>query len=197
MSIYTLALFAHLVGVLTLFIGMALQWLITMRLRRARTVAQVREWSSLVGGVGRLGPISGVRVIGAGIYMMVTTWSLTTPWIMVSLAAMALMMAFGMVISSRQLRAIRRAATIAKSPTDTISPELQRQTHNPVLWVSTQLAASTALGIVFMMTTKPNLGGSIWTLVAALILGAIVGIASAKPRPTATVIEARANQANS
>jgi uncharacterized membrane protein len=197
MSLYTLALFAHLIGVLTLFIGTALQWLITLRLRRAQTVTQVREWSSLVGGVGRLGPVSGVLVIGAGIYMMVTTWSLTTPWIMVSLGAMALMMVFGMVISARQLRAIRRAATTSEAPTDSISPELRRQTHNPVLWVSTQLAASTALGIVFMMTIKPNLGGSIWTLVAALALGTIVGIASAKPHPTTTVIEAHANQARS
>ena len=49
MSVYTLALFAHLLGVLSLFIGMGLQWTITLRLRRARTVAQVREWSSLIG----------------------------------------------------------------------------------------------------------------------------------------------------
>lgn len=213
MRLYTFALFAHLIGVLTLFIGMALQWLITVRLRRARTVAQVREWSSLVGGVGRLSPVSGVLVVGAGIYMMATTWSLATPWIMVSLGAMALMMVFSMVISARQLRAIRRAAAASEAPADSVSPELRRRTQNPALWVSTQMAASTALGIVFMMTTKPDWAGSLLTMIVALALGAIAGVASAKPRqssdaaatgdgdtkpqPVATTSETRAYQAHS
>lgn len=46
MSFYSLALFAHIVGVLGLFIGIGLQWTSILRLRRALFVAQVREWAS-------------------------------------------------------------------------------------------------------------------------------------------------------
>lgn len=196
MSLYPYAVFAHLLGVLSLFIGMGLQWTTTFRLRRAQTVGQVREWAGLVRGTGQLAPVSGVLILGAGIYMMVVAWSLTTPWIMVSLAAMALMMVFGMVITSRQLRAIQRSAMGAGTPTDSISPELQRQTHNPVLWVSTQLAASTALGIVFMMTTKPDLAGSLLTIAAALTVGALVGVATAKARSRSQRVSATERDAD-
>jgi hypothetical protein len=43
MSWYTVALFAHIVGVLILFITLATQWLITLRLRDAGSMDQVRE----------------------------------------------------------------------------------------------------------------------------------------------------------
>lgn len=51
MSWYTVALFAHIVGVLTLFITMGLQWLSTLRLRQAESISQARMWSALATGV--------------------------------------------------------------------------------------------------------------------------------------------------
>jgi hypothetical protein len=73
MSWYTVALFAHIVGVLTLFITMAVQWLVTLRLRRAESTAQAREWGGLVKSIGRLTPVTGVLILGAGIYMTATS----------------------------------------------------------------------------------------------------------------------------
>lgn len=180
MSLYTLALFAHLLGVLGLFIGMGLQWTITRRLRRARTIAQTREWSSLIEGVGKLGPASGALLLVAGIYMTVTAWSMTTPWIVVSLAAMLFMMALGMGVTTRRLMAVQRAAATAEASAEAIPPGLQRQIDDPLLWLSTQLAGSTALGVVFLMTTKPGLGGSLLVVGVALVLGALVGVVSVK-----------------
>ena len=183
MSLYTFLLFAHILGVLGLFIGMGLQWVSILRLRRARTVGQAREWSSLARGAGRLGPISGALVIGAGIAMMVMRWELSTPWITVSLFAIAAMMAAGMGVAARRTKAIGRAlAQDSSGADDLLTPEVNGLTHNPALWVATQLAASLALGVVFMMTVKPDLGGSLLTLAVTLALGVAVGAAMAKPR---------------
>lgn len=187
MSLYTLALFAHILGVLSLFIGMGLQWTVTLLLRRSQTLSQVRLWSSLVRGTGRLAPVSGVLILAAGIYMMALSWSLSAPWIMVSLAAMVIMMALGMGVTARRLKGIQRAAA-AEASADAITPDLYRQVHHPALWISTQMAASTALGIVFMMTNKPGLGGSLLTLAVALALGALVGTASARPRQSSHAV---------
>src|SRR5260370_39743301 len=92
MSWYTLALFAHIVGVLTLFITMAMQWLITLRLRRAGSIAQARERSRLVKGINRLAPVTGVRTLGAGVYMTASPRSILPTGVAVSLAAMVVMM---------------------------------------------------------------------------------------------------------
>ncbi|HLZ23815.1 MAG TPA: hypothetical protein VKQ30_17015 [Ktedonobacterales bacterium] len=184
MRLYTFALFAHILGVLSLFIGMGLQWTITLRLRQARSIVQVREWSSLIGGVAKLGPVSGALILVMGIYMTLTSWGMGTPWIVVSLAAMLFMLALGMGVITRRLNAIQRAAAIVETPTGAIPPELHQQIHNPLLWISTQLASGTALGVVFLMTTKPGLGGSLLVMGVALILGGITGGLSAQPSRT-------------
>lgn len=185
MSLYTLALFAHLLGVLGLFIAMGLQWTMTLQIRRARTIAQVREWGSLAKGLRWLNPVTGVLIIGAGIYMFVTAWSMNTPWIVVSLAAMLLMMVFGMGIAGRRMKPIQQAARAAAPSAETIPAELQRRIHDPLLWIGTQLAASTALGIVLMMTVKPDLGVSLLVVGVAIALGLVAALltqGSAQPQ---------------
>ncbi|HEX6800605.1 MAG TPA: hypothetical protein VF116_23030 [Ktedonobacterales bacterium] len=182
MTLYSLTLFAHIVGVLGLFVGMGLQWAATLRLRRARSMGQVREWSGLVAGAGRLGLVSGVVLLAAGIYMMVVAWGLT-PWLVVSFAAMLVMLALGMGVTTRRLRGIQRTAatTGAGTGTGAIPATVQQQLHDPVVWIAAQMAGSSALGVVFLMTTKPDLAGSLLAAATALVLGAVVGIVSTRP----------------
>jgi hypothetical protein len=189
MNWYTLALFAHIVGVLTLFISLALQWLITLRLRRASSVAQAREWSGLAKGVNRLAPVSGVLILGAGIYMTASAWSMVTTWIDVSLAAMGIMLILGMGVVGRRLKAIQRAAAEAvEATTNTIPAALRARMDDPTLWVSMQMAVAVALGIVFMMTNKPSLTVSIVAVIVSLALGALVGALTLRPRRVARAI---------
>ena len=51
--------------------------------------------------------------------------------------------------------------------------------NHPVLWISIQTRVAIALGIVFLKTAKPDLGGSLLTIGVAIILG----LASALPMP--------------
>ena len=180
MSFYTLALFAHIVGVLGLFIGIGLQWTSVLRLRRAQFVAQVREWASLTSVLGILMPAASLLILVAGSYMTVTTWGWRTPWIDVSLAALILLLAPAGAMNSHRLKAIQMAAG-ASAPTGTIPAELQRQITNPLLWTMVQTSGMILLGVVFLMTTKPDLVGSLITLAAALALG--VGSARVFRRP--------------
>lgn len=185
MSLYTLALFAHILGVLGLFIGMGLQWTITLRLRRARSIIQVREWSSLTGSVAKLSPASGVLLLTAGIYMMAVAWGMTA-WIVVSLAAMLFMMALGMGVTTRRLKAVHRAAALAEAHDKAIPSEVWLLIHSPLLWISAQLTGAVALGVVFLMTTKPSLGGSLLVLALALVFGGIAGAISVSLKPRRT-----------
>ncbi len=186
MSFYPLALFAHLVGVLGLFITIGVQWTCTLSLRRAQTVTQVREWTSLVRGLSKLGPASGLLLLVAGMYMTATAWNMNTPWIIVSCFTLLFLMALGLGVTLRQLRAIRRAAATVEAAVGSIPPAVQRQIDAPLLWTSAQVMGSTALGVVLLMTTKPDLAASLLVLAAALILGVV----SAQPwrRPRAALL---------
>src|SRR6266496_1647623 len=180
MSFYTLALFAHIIGVLGLFIGIGLQWTSFLRFRRAQFVAQVREWASLTSVLGVLMPAASLLILVAGSYMTVTTWGWRTPWIDVSLAALILVLAPMGAMNTHRLKAIQTTAE-ASAPTGTIPAELQRQITNPVLWTMVQTSGMTLVGVVFLMTIKPALVGSLITLAVALVLG--VGSARILARP--------------
>jgi hypothetical protein len=173
MRFYSLALFAHLVGVLGLFITIGVQWICTLHLRRAQTVAQVREWTSLVGGLFKLGPASGLLLLVAGMYMTATAWNMNTPWITVSFFTLLFLIALGLGVTLRQLRAIRREASTAEAAAASIPPAMQRLIDAPLLWTVVQVMGSTALGVVLLMTLKPDLAGSLLVLAAALILGVV------------------------
>jgi hypothetical protein len=57
--------------------------------------------------------------------------------------------------------------------------------------VATQLAAAVALGIVFLMTTRPaDLVPSIAVVLVSLALGALVGALSLRPRQAAALAAA-------
>jgi hypothetical protein len=52
-----------------------------------------------------------------------------------------------------------------------------QQLRDPLLWASIQIRVAIALGIVFLMTVKPGLGGALLTIGVAIVLG----LASALP----------------
>jgi hypothetical protein len=114
--------------------------------------------------------------------MTVTAWSLTAPWVVVSLLAMLAMVGIGMGVTARQLRAIGRAIHASEADGVAISLEVARLVQEPALWVSSQLTAGIAVGIVFLMTNKPGLVPSLIAMVVASGLGLVVGIMTARNR---------------
>jgi hypothetical protein len=43
--------------------------------------------------------------------------------------------------------------------------------NQPLLWISVQTRAAIALGIVFLKIAKPDVGGSLFTIGVAIVLG--------------------------
>ena len=181
MSNYTLALFAHILGVLGVFVGIALDWATILRLRRARTVALVREVTSLVGFQTRLTQLSSLLLLVAGTYLTVTAWEWRTPWIVVSLAALIVIGALSGGVNGGRLKAIRKAAE-AEASSAPIPPALQRRMADPVLLISVQTAVMVGLGAVFLMTIKPDWPGSLITLAVAVGLGVLSAQPWRRPR---------------
>jgi hypothetical protein len=173
MTFYSLALFAHIVGVLGLFIAIGLMWINILRLQQAQTISQVRERISLASIQEGLLPAASVLILLAGIYMTVNTWGWKTPWIDVSLAALVVVGALGGSVINRRLKAIRIASSTAEDPAALIPAELKRQITDTVLWTAVQTNGFIGLGVVFLMTTKPDLVGSLITLAVSLVLGVV------------------------
>ena len=167
MTNYSIALFLHIVGALGFFVALGLEWVTLRHLRRARTVEQVREWIRLPAEMGWVGMVAMVILLAAGVYMMITVWG-GKAWIIISLGSLVPMSILGMVVSQRRMVAIERSVTIEHG---TVSPTLHQLLWDPLLWLSMQTRVAIAVGIVFIMTVKPSLSGSLLTIGVAIILG--------------------------
>lgn len=172
MSAYSIALFLHIVGALGFFAALGVEWMTMTQVRKAATAEQIQTWLNAAGNFRRIGMISMLTLLIAGIYMMVTVWG-GIPWLLVSFVAIALMMVVMGRNSSPRFKAIGQTAAAEKGA---VSLKLQELIQHPMLWIGMQSRIIIALGIVFLMTVKPDLVVSLLVVGITLVLSVVLAL---------------------
>lgn len=175
MNLYPIALFLHVCGDVGIFIGLGVQLLSLVALRRAQSVEQVRALAWLIPISDLLGVTGALLTIATGFYMGLTPWGLWTSWIAIALTSLILVLPpiIGGVIEPRT----RAIVKIAKEAPDGLLPEaLANRIHDPVLGIALQTMGALLFGLVFLMTIKPQLAQAITVMVVAVVLGLTSGV---------------------
>ena len=168
MSAYSIALFLHLVGVLALFAGIGIEQIALRQLRNARSVAQVREWLTLMRSRRRIDGPAALTILLSGGYMAMGGAG-HHAWVVAGLVGMVVMAVLGAGVGRPRFVAIGRALPGTDGP---ISATLRERLLDPVLRISAATRLALGLGVVFDMVVKPAAAGAIIVLVAALVIGA-------------------------
>jgi hypothetical protein len=172
MNGYAVILFFHIVGALGFFVALGLEWTTIRQLRRVATVEQLREWLRLSNGASRVGMVSMLVLLGTGFHMMAKVWG-GVAWILVALGTIVLLAVLTVALSRRRMAAIGKEIASEKGP---LSPALQQLLHHPMLWIAIQTRVGIALGIIYLMTVKPDLIGALLTVGVATLLGLAAAI---------------------
>lgn len=170
MTLYSLVLFAHIVAVLVLFTALSFEALTLSHVRRASTLAETRRWIdpiprfpvTIVGSV--------LVVFSSGAYMAMRMEAGALAWPRVAVMAMLLILPLG-AVTARRMRAIHHicaSGTVSQS-------ELVGRLQDPFLTISLGIRISVVLGIVLLMTAKPEL----WEALAIVGASALIGLATA------------------
>jgi hypothetical protein len=193
MNIYNIVLFLHVSGAIGYFTSMG-TWLFGLAaLRQAQRVEQVRALAHLTWWLGPLFAISVLLILATGLYMAITAWGLLTGWIAVALVSLILIAPLGTAIIEPRRRAIDRLAQGA--PDGPLSQSLEQRIHDPVLLTALQTVTILLLGIVFLMTNKPSLIGSLIVMAVALVLGLASGLLVRRaPRSRGQEVAARTDR---
>jgi len=179
MSGYAILLFLHVSGAILIFTGIATLIFGVAAMRLASNVDQVRAIARpmLVGrkiGLEHISVIDVFTIVGivltaaTGLYMA-TNWGFGRGWVEVAIASFALMAPVGPLVINPRLQAIGRAAD-ATTP-GPLDGSLRARTHDPLLAAALLSLTAWLLGIVFLMTTKPELATAVVAMVVALGLG--------------------------
>ena len=175
MSIYHLALFIHVISDITLFIGIGAQLLLRVALRRASDMNQVSMIMGLIPVTDWMGVGGSLLTIASGFYMALTDWGLQTSWIVVAFASILLIIgpSIGGIIEPRTRTLVKLAKEMQNGP---VPPLLRTRIQDPILGIALHVNLAVVIGIVFLMTTKPSLTGSIIAMIVALSLGVASGL---------------------
>lgn len=166
MTLYSFALFLHIVGSLLLIAAFTVEGVGLFHLRRAGTADQVAQWEGVLGLARVFGPASVVAILLPGLYMMFASWG-WVPWIAVGLIAWACIAVMGAV------NGIRLAMIVRRSAADPAGIGRLREPSFVVSWF-TRLAL--AVSIVFLMTNKPSLTWSLLCIAVAAVIGVAAGV---------------------
>jgi hypothetical protein len=173
MSSHEVAMFVHLLGVITLFGGIGLQQRGGTRLRQATTVGEVRQWLGLVRPTGRMLPAAVVILLASGLYLTAEAWTLATPWIATATVTVLAMAAVGAGMLGRRFRAVGIAsADTTEGPVPLQVAGLLRAAG---VWAALSGMNGAALGVLWLMTNKPGWATSVGVVVGATVIGAGVG----------------------
>jgi hypothetical protein len=188
--VYQTALFLHILGAFGFFIALGVFYASVLGVRRAQTAGSIKLWTGAAAGVSRiLFPVSFLVIVIAGIYMVVTVWGERAQWAGVALLAFIILGVAATVIQGRRMGALGQSAA-GESDSAQVTAALWTQAHDPVTWVSVNASAAFAIGIVYLMTLKPDALGSVIALLIALVLGLVFGFLT-QGRPAAAAALAR------
>ncbi len=168
-----IGIFLHVVGGIGMCVALGIEWAGLWQLRNVIQPVQVRAAMGLIKGATKLGFTSMLITVLVGLYMIWIEWGFVA-WIVVSLAALLLVIGLNIVVTRPRLLAVGR--TFAKDK-GVITEAFHNQANHKLLWVSIQNRVAIVLGITFLMIAKPDITISLLTLVVS----AIVGLAAAIP----------------
>jgi len=166
--LYTIALFIHIVGVLGLFTCISLELASLFGLRRASLLEEVRTWASLHRVIAWAFPLAALLTLGAGLFLALDAWGWKVAWIDISFFAFIAMGLLGRFNDRRHQRVHQAMGEALSGP---VPVELLPHLNDEVLWSSTMLLTAIGLGVVFLMTIKPGLLGSLLALSMAIVVG--------------------------
>jgi len=161
MSLYSVALFLHVLGSLALFAALALEWTALVefgQLASARWDAQLSDTGAGAFRVAlALNLAATLLILPTGFYLAAKMDVWSQGWIVMSLAALVVLGALS-AFSGRRLRVIQGDAASSNQHSPAVTHQRLRGSRLlPVVQAKTLLA----LCVVFLMTSKPGLAGSL------------------------------------
>jgi hypothetical protein len=167
---YSIVLFVHVLAALILASSMSIEILGLSRMRRANAVSETQTWVDLAPSLAAMGGICALVLLLSGGFLTskMTGWGFG--WPTVALGAMFLIAPFAS-ITSKRMRRLRQELLNPANATAALD-----RVNNPFLKVSLCVRSWIFVGIIALMTTKPDLSISLLIMAISAAVGVLTGL---------------------
>jgi hypothetical protein len=155
--------------------GIAVVSVSYLRLRSARTLADATPWAKVADQVGWVFPLSILALLATGAYMTSDSWTWSTGWIDISIAALILVSLQGPIVAGPRSRALKLA--LDESGPGPLDQPVRALTQDTTLWIVIFANPGIVLAITWNMTAKPGVAGAIAAVVVGYAAGAVAALA--------------------
>ncbi len=164
-------LFFHILAVVGLFVAMSLELIATARVHRAITLAEVRAATLNTPAIGPIMGLSTLLLVAMGISMIYAGGFGWRPgWIAAVFVLTVVLAILGPLVNGRKAQALYALALAAGEGPITAAVDAARRD-----WLFNYMLCATFFELIaalYVMVTKPDLGPSVWIIVAAAVLAA-------------------------
>ena len=174
MHAYTIALFVHLCALLAAVSAAALITFSMRRLRTTRTGGEALQWLGLGKSASHVFPVALLTLVASGAYMVHSSWSWGRPFVDAGLAGVVFLGVVGDRVEGSRAR--RAAEALAPQPAEPIDERGRALLRDPLWWTAAMANQAVAIGVVFVMVTKPSALGAALALCVAIAAGALVAV---------------------
>jgi hypothetical protein len=172
MTGYNLALFLHLVALLSATAASAIVHYAVHRRASAPTVRETLDWARLIAKASKVFPIAVLTLILTGSYMVRSHWTWRAGWVEAGLIGAIMLLVAGAVLGVRGgAEAQRNVKRVQEAGGDLPNDGATDRVVSVLGAMNTWLAVS----IVLVMTLKLPFAGSLSLMTAGAFLGGVKG----------------------
>jgi hypothetical protein len=177
MTLANFVLFLH-IGVAIFTFGVAGVLLVSMsQMRKAESVAVLRSWVRVAHRIEPMFPILVLVLIVLGgwlIHLSGGDFRWSNGWVITSVVALVLMEAYGGIVLAPAGKKLHQ--TVEAAADGPVSPEVRAVVMDRAVWAGSYGNMATALGILFLMPTKPSGPWSIAIVGIVGLAGVVTGL---------------------
>jgi hypothetical protein len=171
MSLYSVVMFVHVLGLIAVFAGFAIQQRAGARLRIARRGDEAKPWADLLVDTRSMVPWGTLMLLLTGWYLAGGLWR--PPWVLAAVIAVIFMAAASGLLVWPGYLAIGRHVSESPGP---LSSAAARAVRQPRTWAALSSANGAGLGTLWLMTAKPAAVEATLVVLFGATAGALAGL---------------------
>jgi len=169
-DIYSLVKYLHLLSVVTAMSAATLIHWNHVRVKKAERVPQAMEALGVIQKLAPKMPLFALALFLTGAYLVQNRWGWKQAWVQVGIAGLASILVMGVAVLKPRLGGIARH--IAQAGDVPFTGDLRKPLRDPVMWFAGHFQLIMIATVMYLMTMKPGLTGSLLSIGVAVVLAA-------------------------